>query len=332
MGDEASGSGEKTGVVLAALSANAVIAVAKFVAASVTGSSAMLSEGIHSLADTSNQALLLLGAHRSKRAPDAAHPFGYGQELYFWGLIVALVLFGLGGGLSIYEGIHQLMSHSSELGDPMWNYIVLGVAFLAEGISWTIAVRAFQRTRPEGRGLLRALNASKDPRVFVPVGEDTAALAGILVAFLGVLLSHQLQAPWIDSAASIVIGLILAAVAFYLARETKNLLIGEGADPRLADRIRAAAEGCDPIRHIGAVLTMQLGPDEVLLNLEVAVDPTLTVEQTARALQDLEAAIREEAPEVTRIFSSLDIDRGTVSGGYARRGRRRSLGSGLRRA
>ncbi|MGW8283528.1 MAG: cation diffusion facilitator family transporter, partial [Gemmatimonadota bacterium] len=217
--------GGGTRAVVAAMIANAVIAVAKFTAAAVTGSSAMLSEGIHSVADTGNQALLLLGNRRAHRPADSRHPFGYSQELYFWSLIVAMILFGLGGGFSIYEGLAHL-GHPEIPQNPIWVYSILGVAFVVEATALRVALGELSG-RGSGRSLWSRLRECKDPRVFVPVAEDLAALVGVAVAFLGVFLARALNAPYLDGSASIVIGFILGFVALFLGYETRALLVGE---------------------------------------------------------------------------------------------------------
>jgi cation diffusion facilitator family transporter len=291
-------------VVYAAMAANFVIMVAKFVAAAATGSSAMLSEGIHSVVDTSNQGLLLVGEKQSKKPPDEEHPFGYGQEQYFWGLIVAMVLFGLGGGLSMYEGIHELLKGPSEMQDPTWNYAVLGIAFVAEGSSWCIAVRKFLEQKGD-QPLWRALRLSKDPKLFIPIGEDTAALTGILVAGAGIFLARKLGIPQLDAVASILIGMILTIVALFLAYETRGLLIGEQADPALVQRIRQVALEDGVVQEVGRLLTMQLSPNEILLNLEVRLDSGLAVDDAAMAISKLEARLKEEDERITRVFTEI---------------------------
>lgn len=296
--------GDSRLVVVAAMVANALIAAAKFVAAFFTGSSAMLSEGVHSVADTANEALLLVGQHQSRKPPDASHPFGYGPELYFWGLIVAIVLFGLGGGISLYEGVHELL-HGGALKDPSWSFVVLGVAAVAETGSWTIALREF-RARAGDRALWDAFRNSKDPALFTPLAEDTAALAGIALAALGILLSHWLHDSVYDAAASVGIGLLLAGVAWFLALESKKLLVGESADPRLLGRVRALLEEEEGVEEVRRLLTMQLSPDEVLLNVDVRFRHGGSAEDLARTIARIEARLREEEGCVTRVFIEPD--------------------------
>lgn len=304
-----SGSSEHPITVYGAMAANAVIAVSKFAAGLISGSSAMLSEAIHSVVDTGNELLLLLGIHRSKKPADELHPFGHGKELYFWTLIVAILLFGLGGGMSIYEGISHLR-HPAVIHDPTWNYVVLGVAFVAEGTSWAIALRKFLEKRKQGQSLWRALRASKNPAVFVVLAEDSAALAGILVAFLGVLLGHSLQNPYLDGAASIVIGLILATVAGFLAYESRDLLVGESADAEVVQSIRKVAAADPAVLGVSRPLTMHFGPGQVLLNLDIEFRPDLSASEITAAVDRLEAGIRKERPSIKRIFIEAESLKG----------------------
>jgi len=293
-----------TRAVVAALVANVVIAVAKFIAAGVTGSSAMLSEGIHSLADSGNQALLLWGNRRSHRLPDAHHPFGYGPEMYFWSLIVAMILFGIGGGFSIYEGIAHL-GHSEVPQDPIWNYAVLGIAFAVEGYALTVALRALSRTGVQGSFLGR-LRASADPRVFIPIAEDTAALLGVVVAFLGVFLARSLDLPVLDGISSIAIGVLLAFVAVFLAWETRALLVGETVGPQLLETVRRVCGEQDAVSSLVRTRGIHLGPDEVLLALDVRFRPDLDGADVARAVDHLESALRAAEPTLVRILVEPD--------------------------
>ena len=292
--------GERPLAIYGAMAANLVIAVTKLAAAAFSGSSSMLSEGIHSLVDTGNQLLLLLGLRKSRKPADEDHPFGHGKELYFWSLIVAIALFGVGGGMSIYEGITQLL-HPRPLSDPRWNYAVLGVAFLFDGISWIIALRSLL---PDIRkdGLRKMLLTTKDPSVLTILGEDTADLIGIAVAFGGIFLGHLLDSPRADGIAAIVIGLVLAAVAVFLIYQSKRLLLGESADPEVVESIRAIAKAVPGIERVGRPLTMHFGPDEVLLNLEVHFRSHLAATELTAAVDHLERTIREKHPEIRRIF------------------------------
>ena len=203
----------------------------------MTGSSAMISEGIHSVVDTGNGGLLYYGLNRGARPADEHHPFGHGMEVYFWSLIVAVSIFGIGGGMSIYEGITHIQ-HPAPLENPTINYIVLALAVLFESLSFSVAWRTFRRSPRRGRGTIAAIHHGKDPSLFTVLFEDTAALLGLGVAFVGIFLSHQLDAPWLDGTASIVIGCILVVAALWLAYESRSLLVGEAADPEMVADIR----------------------------------------------------------------------------------------------
>jgi len=300
-----------TRVILAALLGNLCIAVAKFSAASVTGSSAMLSEAIHSVVDTGNQWLLLYGIRRARRPPDAAHPFGYGMEIYFWTFVVAMLVFALGAGLSLYEGIKHVQ-HPRPLEDPTINYVVLGVAMLFEAGAWGIALREMNRGR--GRmGLLAAVIRSKDPTVFTVLFEDSAALLGLTVAAFGIFASQTLRMPVLDGVASIVIGLILAGTAFLLAFESKGLLIGESAHPETVRAIRDLLANDERILRTNEVLTMHLGPTDVLLNLSLDFRDDLSSADVERFISEMESRIKAKHPEVTRVFIEAQSWRGHLA-------------------
>lgn len=286
--------------VYAAIVANVAIAATKFAVAGVTGSSAMLSEGIHSLVDTGNGTLLLVGLRRSKRPASAEHPFGSGKELYVWSLIVAVLIFGVGGGLSFYEGIVHMRSPEPMV-DPFWNYIVLGVAFLFEGSSLTLAFRQFNRQRG-GRPFWQSLHNSKDPSNYTVLAEDAAALAGLAIAAVGVFLSHRLDMPVLDGAASSLIGLLLAGVAMLLIREARGLLVGEGIGPDTAREIRALALAEPSVRHVGPVLSMYLGAEDVLVTFDAHFDPVLPASQVASTIRRIEGHMRERFPRIRRIY------------------------------
>jgi len=294
----ASESSKKT--IFAAMGANLAIAITKFIAAFITNSSAMISEGIHSLVDTIDQLLLLLGLRMSQKPADDSHPFGYGQELYFWTLIVAIFIFAIGGGMSIYEGITHLIN-PSPLEDPMWNYIVLGIAIIFEGFSWTVALREFLPTKGN-QSFWEAIKSSKDPTVFTVLFEDSAAILGLIVALLGVFLGHIFDNVYFDGVASIIIGVILAIVAVLLATESKGLLVGESANPQTIANIRSLSKTEPGVQEVIRVLTMQLAPQEVLLNLEIQFSKKLTGEEIASTVENLEAKIRQKHPEIKQIF------------------------------
>ncbi|MFQ5509517.1 MAG: cation diffusion facilitator family transporter [Leptospirillia bacterium] len=287
-------------VVIAALAGNFAIAVAKFVAAAISGSSAMFSEGVHSLVDTGNQWLLLYGMHRAERPPDQSHPFGYGMERYFWAFVVAVLLFGLGAGLSIYEGVLHIQ-HPQPLSDPTINYVVLSLALLFEGGAWWVAFREF-RDQACGRSILQTVRESKDPALFTVLFEDSAAILGLLIAFTAVALSQALDMPVLDGVASIMIGLILAGTAGFLAYESKGLLIGEAGHPEVVNGVRRIAEADTRITRTGEVLTMHLSPQEVLLNLTLDFEDQLLASEVEDAIHELSVTIREAHPEITRIF------------------------------
>ena len=287
-------------VVHAALAGNLAIAVTKFVAAVMTGSSAMLSEGVHSVVDTANELLLLHGMRRAARSPDQDHPFGYGREVYFWSFIVALLVFALGGGLSFYEGVAHLRDpHPMER--PAVNYIVLGLSFLFEGASWWIAFRAF-RTAKGTRGWFEAFRASKDPSTFTVLFEDSAALLGLLIAFVGVAAAQATGHPEFDGIASLGIGVVLTVAALLLARETKGLLIGEAAHPHVRKDILRIA-GQDPgIRCANGAFTVQLGPDSVVATLSAEFEDALTTPEVEACIDRIEAAVREAHPDVVALY------------------------------
>jgi len=291
---------ESKRAIVAAIIGNIAIATIKFVAAGFTGSSAMISEGIHSVVDTGNGILLYHGLRRSVRPPDEQHVFGHGMEVYFWSLIVAISIFGVGGGMSIYEGVLHII-HPAHLATAYINYIVLGLSALFEGMSFTVAWRAFKQNRGR-RSIIAAIHRGKDPSLFTVVFEDSAALAGLFVAFVGVLLSNLLNKPRLDGTASVVIGLILVSSAIWLAAESRSLLVGEVADPEIVAALRDAAL-CDLcVMDLGQVLTMHLGPDQVLLNIEVTFRPGITVEEVDAAVRRIEQRIQLPHPQVTHIF------------------------------
>lgn len=293
-----------TRAVVAALIANAIIAVAKFFAAAITGSSAMLSEGIHSVADSGNQALLLFGNRRSQRPADRTHPFGYGPEMYFWSLIVAMILFGLGGGFSLYEGIVHL-GHAEVPQSPAWSYSVLGVAFVVELIALIVAVRELDKAGHRGSFLTR-LRASKDPRIFVPIAEDAAALLGVVVAFLGVFLSRAFELPVLDAVSSIVIGVILAGVALFLASETRALLVGETVEPHVEEAIQRVCAADPAVACVIRMRAVHMAPDEILLSLDVRFHTGPDTEPVALVIDRLEQRLLMTDDRITAIFIEPD--------------------------
>jgi len=286
-------------VVLGALVANLGIAVAKFIAAGISGSSAMLTEGVHSLVDSGNQILLLYGQKRARKAPDAKHPFGYGRELYFWAFVVAILIFAGGSGVSIYEGIVHIR-HPEPLRDPLINYIVLGVAFLFEGTSWAIAVREFNATRRDS--WWSAIKASKDPAGFTVLFEDSAALIGLVIAAIGVWASHSTGDPRLDGVASIAIGIVLAAVAVFLSREAKGLLIGESADDDHVRHIWRMLDQRPEITHVNHVRTIHSAPESVFVAVSADFDDKITLGDGERIIEDIEAELKSVLPQLSSIY------------------------------
>ena len=286
--------------VYGAIATNVAIAATKFVVAGVTGSSAMLSEGIHSAVDTGNGVLLLIGRRLSERKPTPEHPFGHGKELFFWSLIVAVLVFGLGGGLSILEGIQHIMN-PTPMRDAKWNYFVLLAAAIFEGASFSVALRVFLREKGD-RPFWAALHASKDPMTYTVLGEDFAALAGLAVAAMGIFISHRYDLPQADGAASIIIGAILAGVAVLLIREARGLLIGEGIRPDTAAAIRQLLGRHPLVRSVGPLLSMYIGPEQVLLTLDVEFDPKASAASISTAVKSLEQEIRTRFDKITRIY------------------------------
>ncbi len=287
-------------VIYAALAGNSLIAVTKFAAATFTGSSAMLSEAIHSLVDTGNQVLMLYGLRRARRPADDIHPFGYGPELYFWTFVVAVLIFGLGAGVSFFEGVDKIR-HPEPVTNPVVNYAVLGAALVFEGWAWFIAFKEFKKSQGS-QGFLAAVHHSKDPTVFTVLFEDTAAMLGIIVAFVGIALGQVLDMPVLDGVASVLIGVILTAIAALLAYECKGLLVGERADSETIAGIKRIALNQPVVKEINETLTMHLGPEDVLLNLSLDFDDRVPSEEVEKAVSEMEIAIKEAFPEITRIF------------------------------
>ena len=287
-------------VIYAALVGNILVVLTKAIAAAWTGSSAMLSEAVHSLVDTGNEVLLLYGMRRSVRQADLEHPLGYGRELYFWSFIVALMVFALGAGVSLYEGILHIL-FPKPITDPLVNYVVLGLAFLFESVSWLVALRQFRALKGP-LGYYEAFRRSKDPLSFMVLFEDSAALIGILIAALGTFASTSLNAPVFDGVASILIGLVLAGTASLLARESKSLLLGERADIKLSESILRIAEGGSLASRANGVLTVHLAPDQILVALSLEFADDLRVPQIEDAVVNIERKIRAAHPEVVTLF------------------------------
>lgn len=295
-------------VIYAALAGNALIAGTKFVAAWVTGSSAMLSEAIHSCVDTGNQGLLLVGLRRAARPPDDEHPFGYGREVYFWAFTVSILIFGVGSGVALYEGLHEI-SNPTPIEHVWVSYGVLAAALCFEGVSWGVAISAFNRERGE-RSYRQAIRASKDPTVLTVLLEDTAAMAGLLVAFVGIGLGHELDMPLLDGVASVAISAILAGTATVLAIETHGLLIGEAADPLLVAEIREILQRHPQVERINEILTLHQGPSDVLVNLSVDFVDGVDSSAVEDSVSQIERDIRSRYPEVRKIFVEAQSRRG----------------------
>ncbi len=260
----------------------------------------MLSEAVHSIVDTGNQGLLLWGMNRSSKPADERHPFGYGMELYFWTFVVAILIFAIGAGVSLYEGFSKL-SHPHEVRHIYINYIVLSVAMVFEGVAWTIAFREFRKHKGK-LGYFKAMQLSKDPTVFTVLFEDSAAMLGLIVAFIGLLLTQWLNLPIFDALASIVIGVILACTAMLLAYESKGLLIGEAASQEVVSGIRDIVTKETDILSINEILTMHMGPEDVLLNISLDFHDNISAGEVERTITRLEINIKEQYPEIARIF------------------------------
>lgn len=295
-------------VIYAALAGNTAIAITKIAAALYTGSSAMLSESIHSVVDTGNQTLLLYGLRRAARPADEQHPFGYGRELYFWAFVVAILIFAVGAGVSIYEGIHRIQN-PHPITNVGINYAVLTFAMIFEGGAWWVAYRAFNTTRGK-RSLIAAVRDSKDPSIFTVLLEDTAAMLGLFVAFVGIALGQWLEIPQLDGLASILIGCILAGAAILLAQETKGLLIGEGADPVTVQEISRVLSAHSAIDRVNEILSMHQGPNDILVNVSVEFRDGLAIGEVERHTAAIEREIKARIPGARRVFieaqSSVD--------------------------
>ncbi|MCH9638882.1 MAG: cation diffusion facilitator family transporter [Betaproteobacteria bacterium] len=287
-------------VIYAALVGNTLIAITKFTASVITGSSAMLSEAIHSLVDTGNQGLLLYGIKRASKPADKDYPFGYGKEIYFWSFVVAILIFALGAGVSIYEGIRHMIS-PEPIRNPMINYIVLGLALVFEGVAWYMALQEFRK----GKGkwsYVKAVQRAKDPSVFVVLFEDSAALLGLIVAFIGILLSQATGILWFDGLASVIIGLILASTAIWLAIETKSLLIGESANNEVNQEIHAIAASYSGIDHVNEVLTLHMGPNFILVNISIDFVDSTSAAEVEQTIAAIDQEIKAKNTLVKRVF------------------------------
>jgi cation diffusion facilitator family transporter len=286
--------------IIAALATNIGEVIIKLIAALVTGSAAMFSEAAHSLVDTANDILLVIGMHRSKKPADTGHPFGYGKEVYFWTLVVSLLIFILGGGLSVYEGIFRLL-HPGEITNPSWNYIVLGVSLILEIISFSIALRKFNK-ESGNEGFWSELHQSKDPSLFAVIYDDAAAILGIVIAFAGIFLSYHFNDSRWDGIASILIGIVICIAAAIMVIESKNLLVGESARPQMVDGISTLVNNDPAVVRLRAPLTMQMSPTEILLAIDVEFAKEIEANDLTKVIKRLERNIRLKFPDVKKIF------------------------------
>jgi len=293
-------SSESNRVIIAALLGNVLVALTKFAAAAITGSSAMASEAVHSLVDTGNELLLLYGLRRAAKPPDADHPFGHGRELYFWSFIVALAIFAVGAGASVFEGVRHLRSPVA-IRDPAVNYVVLALALVFEGGSWRVAFKQFRAAKGDS-GYLEAVRKSKDPITFTVLAEDTGAILGILIALAGTVAAQALDRPVLDGAASIAIGILLGLIAIVLARETKGLLIGEPARSELVSSICAMARAQPGIERSNGLFTVHIGPRQVVAALSVDFTDTLSAGEVETIVATLEDRVRKAHPEVVSVL------------------------------
>ena len=286
--------------IYAALAGNGMIALTKFFASAYTGSSAMFSEAIHSVVDTGNQILLLYGIKRSERPADKTHPFGYGMEVYFWSFVVAILLFGLGSGVSIYEGFSKIQN-PHPVTNPFVNYIVIGFAIIFETIAFSVAYRELRKTKGS-QSLIKAIRTSKDPTIFTVLFEDFAALLGLMVAGLAIYLGEVLNLPILDGIASVIIGLILALTASLLAFECKGLLCGEAANDQIVAGIEDIVKGETDVLYINEILTMHLGPSDILLNISLDFKDAMSSGNVETTISELETSIKSKFPEIKRVF------------------------------
>lgn len=292
--------GSSKKVIYAALFGNGAIAITKFIASAITGSSAMFSEGIHSVVDTGNQVLLLLGLKQAKKPADKHYPYGHGKEIYFWSFIVAILIFAVGSGLSIFKGIAHI-KHPEVITSPYINYFVLGLAIIIEAFVFYIALKEFNKSKGE-RTYMQAIKQGKDPGMFVVLLEDAAAMLGLIIAMLGIAVSQLTGNYVFDGIASVGIGIILAAIAALLAFETKGLLIGESADPIVVNGIRKIVNDYSGVEQVNEVLTMHMGPDYILVNLSVEFNDDIRAEKMEEVIAHIDKNIKQSFVNVKRVF------------------------------
>ena len=317
---------ESSGAIYAAAGANLAIAAAKFAGGLLTGSTAMIAEGVHSVVDTLNQILLLFGLKRAEKPADARHPFGYGREIYFYAFVVALMIF-LGGGLfAVYEGVHRIR-HPEPDGDAelfgyrlpgIWvNVAILGFAIAAEGFSWFVAMRQLWAEKG-GHSALSAIRRSKDPTLYTILIEDTAALIGLLIALAGVVAAHLLEMPSLDGWASVGIGLVLVGMAVFLMAETHGLLIGEAADPAVVAAIEDLVRAEPGVQHLNEVLTQHLGPSDILVNVSLDMADDLSAGAVEDLVTRLDRTLKARQPDVKRVFVEIQGKAAGASAGASR--------------
>jgi cation diffusion facilitator family transporter len=299
------GSGDAKKVVLAALAGNLAIAVCKFVAAFMTGSAATLAEAVHSVADTSNQGLLLVGMVLASRAASDIHPFGRASERYFWPFVVALMLFSVGGAFAVYEGVHKVLVPEQAHGSPLWSLGVLGASLLFESFSFAVAYKEFKKIRGS-QGYISAIAHARDPTIPLVLLEDTTAMAGLLIALVAVALTATTGMPVFDSIGSIVIGVMLCLTATVLAVQTHGLLIGESATPEMCREVLKIAAATPGVRRVTQLLTLHLGPDDIVGAFKIAFEPGTTVEKVEDTINEMERRIRAEVPAMKKLFIEAD--------------------------
>lgn len=295
--------GESAVAVVAAILANIAIGVVKFIASVITGSPAMFSEGVHSIVDSGNGLLVLLGIHRAKKPANFTHPFGYGKELYFWTLVVSILIFALGGGVSMWEGVRAVgeVGPNTVLEDPTVAYIILAISMAIEGFSLSVAIKQFNAARGSKKPL-QFIREAKDPSLYTVVLEDTAAEVGLVIAFLGLFLGHLFNNPYLDGIAAICIGILLAIVAIILLSETKGLLIGEGLNIEELEAVKQAVEADEGVVRCGRILSMYMGPDDLVINVDASFDPTKTANEVFASIDRIEGQIREQFPQTQNVF------------------------------
>ncbi len=291
--------------IYSALAANLLIAITKFIAGSFSNSSAMIAEGVHSLADTINQLLILFGIRQSKKPPDGLRPFGYGKELYFWSFIVSIIIFGLGGGVSVYQGYQHILKPETT-GDPIWNYVVLGISFFFEGSSLLIAAKEFNKVR-DNQTWWQAIKRSKDPAAFLVLFEDGAAVLGLIIVAICVYTGHRLHLPYLDGVASLLVGLLLVGVSFILARESRSLLMGEGIAPATQQKISTLIQQDPAVLKTLHILSTYQSPEEVVLMLIIAFKPHLETTEINEAIVRIRETVKHEFSFVSFILIQPEV-------------------------